>query len=79
MSPPPEPVAQTPNAMRRQQLVMASSPLIMAPGAGNSPSNGIVANGHHPVTPHHPMVAPNGTPTMQAGGMPVSTFPTPRR
>lgn len=94
LSPPPDPTSQPANGMRRQQQqMMASSPLIMAPGAGNSPVSGILPNGHHPGTPHHPLMATNGTPTMlsngapmmqangtpttQVNGMPVQAFPTP--
>jgi len=93
LSPPPDPTSQPPNGMRRQQQqMMASSPLIMAPGAGNSPVSGTLPNGHHPGTPHPlmatngaptmpsngvPTMQVNGTPTTQVNGMPVQAFPTP--
>ncbi|KAF8534612.1 enhancer of polycomb-like-domain-containing protein [Trichophaea hybrida] len=76
LSPPPEhPLVQTPT-IRRQ--VMASSPVMMTPGTGNSSANlhqRGMTNGHHPVPPHNPTMAHNA---MQVNGHSTASFPTRR-
>jgi hypothetical protein len=73
MSPPPEPPAlQTPNSLRRQ--IMANSPIVVAPGPGNSPATILhMSNGVHAIsTPQHTMMTPPNA--MQINGHGQGSF-----